>query len=120
MAHLAGSAIQIAALPFTLIGWHFIADFPLQGSYLSSVKCLKDGKDWPLYMLAHCWIQGLGVYLLTGSLILGVLEIVVHFFIDVMKCKGRLNIWDDQIAHIICKIVWCYMMPWILTLPKGW
>lgn len=78
------------------------------------IRCNKTEKEhyhqigvpWWHLMTAHAFIQGGGVYVLTGSVLLGLLETVFHFGIDVLKCENITNIDTDQALHIWCKIVW--------------
>ena len=65
-------------LLFVLIGFHFLADYPLQGPYLSALKNGR-GDDarwlgphpWIHGLVSHSAIHGLFVGLATGSLALG-------------------------------------------------
>jgi hypothetical protein len=102
-------------LPITMIGCHFLADFPLQGNYVSAMKDPNRGSDkpqWWIFMTAHCAIQALFVYLLTAGLNLEptLIEFVAHFVIDWLKAKGKISFLEDQIAHIFCKLVYCLLL----------
>lgn len=92
---------------------HAIADFPLQGEFLATCKnrhvLAKLGDPqrppsiWITCMLVHCVTHAGAVWLITGSFFLGVVELVVHFLIDVAKCEGYTNFNVDQILHMVCK-----------------
>jgi hypothetical protein len=96
---------------------HCLADYPLQGDFLSKAKNPKapiPGVPWYQAMTAHAMIQGGFVYIIMGSLLLGMLEVVAHFVIDYAKCQGWLSFNQDQGLHIACKAVWITLA---LTLP---
>lgn len=88
---------------------HCLADYPLQGDFLSKAKNPKapiPGVPWYQAMGAHAMIQGGFVYIIMGSLLLGMLEVVAHFVIDCAKCQGRLSFNQDQALHVACKLLW--------------
>lgn len=94
---------------FLLITVHFLADYPLQGDFLSKAKNRATpipGVPFYQALFAHAAIHGLFVYLITGSLILGCLEILCHALIDDMKCTGKINFNQDQVLHLLCKLIW--------------
>lgn len=73
-----------------LIG-HAIADYPLQGDFLAKAKNHRDpipGINWCIAMAMHCLIHGGAVWLITGSFFFGMVELIIHFIIDVVKCEG--------------------------------
>lgn len=110
-----GSAL---ALFFALAIGHALADFPLQGDFLSHGKNrhikppqLADGKSspedlWVYLMSAHCLIHAGFVWIATGMVFLALLEFVLHFVIDVLKCEGRTSFATDQWLHIACKALY--------------
>lgn len=92
---------------------HYLADFPLQGDFLSKAKDLTKplpGVPWQQAMTAHCAIQGLMVWLVTGVWWIGVLEFMCHAAIDIGKCLGKINFSQDQSLHTACKIVWVVLV----------
>ena len=94
---------------FILIGVHFLADYPLQGDFLSKAKNHKSpisGVPWYQALTAHSGIQALGVGLVTGSLFLALLEFVAHWITDYGKSEGWYGFNSDQFIHIVCKAVW--------------
>lgn len=103
------------ALFFVLVIGHAFADFPLQGDFLSKGKNrnslppqLADGKGspkdlWVYLMTAHCLIHAGFVLIITGMVVLALVEFVLHFLIDCMKCEGRTSFAMDQWLHILCK-----------------
>lgn len=100
-----------------LIG-HAIADYPLQGDWLSKAKNptldLVPGQViWPMALLSHAAIHAGAVKLVTGSWLCAGLEFVAHTAIDYWKCRGCLTYNGDQILHVLCKFFW--LVPLILA-----
>jgi len=92
-----------------LVVGHALADYPLQGDFLSKAKNRAapiPGVPWWQALGAHSVIHGGAVGLITGIWWLGVAEAVVHAFIDDAKCKGRLTFSQDQSLHIALKALW--------------
>lgn len=93
----------------TLVVGHTIADYPLQGDFLSKAKNRAmpiPGVPWWQALGAHAVMHGGMVWALTGSLFLGLLETILHGLIDDAKCAGRITFNQDQGLHIICKALW--------------
>lgn len=102
-------ASSMIELFFFLVLWHVIADYPLQGDFLSKAKNRNmpiPYVPWYQAMGAHSLIHAGGVYLITGLWWLGVMEFLIHFYVDDSKCMGRLSFNQDQFFHILCKFVW--------------
>lgn len=100
------STLQLFAA--LLIG-HVIADYPLQGDFLSRAKnrfSPLPGVPWYQAIGAHVLIQGGAVWLITGVWWLGALELVCHAAIDDTKCRGAIGFDTDQALHILCKAAW--------------
>lgn len=100
----------ILAIFALLLAGHAVADYPLQGAYLSKVKNRRRSdpeSPWYLGLAAHGAIHGGAVGLVTGSLALGVAEFVAHCVIDDAKCMGRISSTTDQSLHVACKAAWC-------------
>lgn len=97
---------------FALLVVHCLVDFPLQGEATAINKNpdantpLQKAVPWYYWLGSHALIHGGGVALVTGSLFLGVLETFAHFFIDLAKCKNYFSIHQDQLLHVVCKVVW--------------
>jgi len=97
---------------------HALADYPLQGPFLSEAKNRNTslGKMfWPHALGAHSVIHGGFVLLLTGSLVLTLAETVIHAVTDWLKCEGHIGLNTDQAIHIGCKILWAVISTWGLT-----
>ena len=99
---------------FALAIGHAIADFPLQGPFLSEAKNRHQGFSqdsdkaapygiWIQALNAHSLIHGGAVWLITGSPVLGLIEVILHWIIDFAKCEGWLGFNTDQILHYLCK-----------------
>lgn len=100
---------------FALICMHFLLDYPLQGDFIGKFKNRhmntgQVGVPWWHLMTAHAFIQGGGVFLLTGNVAYGIVETILHFYIDVQKCEGRTSIHTDQFLHIACKAAYVAIM----------
>lgn len=100
---------------------HALADFPLQGPFLADAKNRHAdlskyfGKStppgvWIHALTAHSLIHAGAVWLITGSAVLGVAELVLHWLIDYVKCEGWTGFNTDQILHYVCKLVYAMMI----------
>lgn len=102
---------------FLMLGAHALADYPLQGDFLSKAKNHRapiPGVPWYQALGAHSIIQGTFVGALTGSVVLGMFETIVHALTDYLKSDGRISFNVDQAAHIAAKLCWCAMLGWNL------
>jgi len=98
-------------LIFLLFAAHAVCDYPLQGDFLAKGKNRHTpipGIPWYQCLTAHALIQAGAVYLITGSLILGALELILHWIADFAKCEGWTNLNQDQAFHYLCKLVWAW------------
>ena len=101
-------------LLIALIGGHFVADYPLQGDFLSKAKNRTapiPGVPWWQALGAHAAIHGMFVALITGIWWLFFAEAVIHWFTDDAKCRGKLSFNQDQAIHLACKAVWFFVPP---------
>ena len=109
------------SLFFALLFFHFLFDYPLQGDFLSRAKNSSNpipGVPWYHAMFAHTFMHGAAVTFVTGMWTLGLLEMLVHWFTDHMKCNNKLTFNQDQAIHIICKLVWAYIAFTTLASPE--
>ena len=91
-----------------LLAGHAIADYPLQGDFLAMNKA-RSGPNyvpWWQALLAHAFIHGGFVALITGIWWLGMAEIVIHALTDHAKCEKKIGINADQAIHLACKVAW--------------
>lgn len=92
---------------FWLLVAHALCDYPLQNDYLARAKNPWGvAAEWPFALAAHAVIQGGGVALVTGSVVLGAAETIAHAVIDTVKCAGRISYAVDQALHVVCKLTW--------------
>ena len=122
MTHLLPSAEAVAGNPaaalvilFALVIAHAVADFVLQPEFLALGKNRHTDLSkfvgekipapglWSHALSAHSLIHAGAVWLVTGSVILGVIELALHFAIDFAKCEGKTSFGIDQLLHYICK-----------------
>lgn len=100
---------------FWLVAAHFILDYPLQGDTTAreknpgSTSELQKHVPWYYWMAAHAFSHGAPVAFVTGSVALGLAEVVAHFAIDLGKCKKLYNIHVDQGLHLACKVLWLFL-----------
>lgn len=103
-----------------LLMGHALGDFALQSDWMSKNKNRNRKPDyvpegqkytptWFYVLGAHALIHGGIVYVITGSIFLGVLESLVHGITDFVKCENWTNPHIDQAVHIGSKILWSVM-----------
>ncbi len=104
---------------FQLLIGHAVCDFVLQSDTMARAKDrhsdMAKGRSanfpsWYYWMTAHALVHGGAVYLLTGNVIFGLIETVLHWSIDCAKCEKRINFHQDQALHIVCKIGYCFFV----------
>ncbi len=104
---------------FLLVLGHFVADYPLQSDFIAKGKnrfrpvdpsTIPPGQKpmtiWPWVLTAHAATHAAAVFIVTGSAILALAELISHWLIDYGKCANRYGIHADQVAHIACKFLW--------------
>lgn len=92
---------------------HFLTDYPLQGDFLAAAKNHRKpipGVPWYQSLAAHSAIQAGMVWFVTGSLALGCAEFILHGIIDYLKCGEQISFNEDQIAHLVCKVVYVALL----------
>jgi hypothetical protein len=117
-----------AAQLFLLVGAHALCDYPLQGDFLAEAKDrhFRLGQQlWKWALPSHAMIHGLFVYLITGSLVLGTIEVVLHTFIDYCKCEKKISFDTDQVLHLACKLLYALTIGYAYTVdhrcvPRLW
>jgi len=101
---------------FAMLVAHALADYPLQGDFLSRAKnrhAPLPGVPWYQALGAHAIIHGAAVALITGSTVLGLAEVVVHAVTDDLKTSGRIDYNADQAIHITAKAIWAAAAIWV-------
>lgn len=111
---------------FALLIGHVLADYPLQGKFLSIAKnrhadaseLFGDGVPprglWIHALTAHSLVHAGAVWLITGSLVLAVCELVLHWGIDFAKCEKWTNFTTDQALHVFCKAAFAVVVGFAL------
>lgn len=97
------------SLFFTLVFFHFLLDYPLQGDFLSKAKNRSNPiphVPWYQAMAAHSFMHAAVVGFITGMPLLGAAEFIIHWITDDLKCRGELTYNQDQAIHILCKLIW--------------
>lgn len=100
---------------------HYIGDFALQNQFIAEAKNHTKpipNFSWYHALAAHSIIHGGLIGILTGSIVLAVLETVVHAAIDYLKSDGRFGVDVDQALHIMCKVLWCVVLIWIPSISN--
>jgi hypothetical protein len=101
------------ALFFAFAIAHALADYPLQGDYLARMKCRSQAgnvSEWIIALTAHSLVQAGGVWLVSGSAVLGVTELCLHWLIDLGKGEGKFSYVTDQCLHLACKLVYVIVL----------
>ena len=117
-------ALNYYEIIFLLLCGHALADFALQSDWMAKNKnrnnpstYIPPGQKytptWFYVLGAHGLIHGLAVYLVTGSLLCGVIETIGHFTIDFAKCESWTDPHMDQLFHIIMKGLYGVYLTWI-------
>lgn len=101
--------MTIFVLCFLLLCGHALGDFGLQSDWVAAHKHPRY-PEWRWVMAAHCLIHAGIVALITGSVWLGVSELFAHWALDVAKCDGDMSFNQDQLGHVLCKVVWAVLV----------
>lgn len=110
---------MMTTLLLMLVG-HALADYPLQGDWLSKAKNQKlsvvPGETiWPGALACHSAIHAAFVGVITGSVLLAAFEFVAHTIIDWSKCQGLISYNVDQALHMFCKLCWFVILLAVLA-----
>jgi hypothetical protein len=98
---------------FWLFVGHALCDYPLQGKFLAKGKNHKNpisGFSTLLILFNHAIIHAGMVAIITRSFFLAMLELVLHMFIDFLKCDERVGFKTDQALHYGCKVLYVVLM----------
>jgi hypothetical protein len=101
------------ALFFAFAIAHALADFPLQGDYLARVKQRRNASttfEWFAALTAHSLIHAGAMWIVSGSILVGVIELLLHWVIDFGKGEGKYGYATDQALHLSCKVVYTVAM----------
>ncbi|MBQ14898.1 MAG: DUF3307 domain-containing protein [Gammaproteobacteria bacterium] len=104
---------------FILFFGHALADFVLQPDAMGYGKNRNDKIHdmehslfpvWYYWLTAHAMVHGGIVYMITDSLLLGVVEVLIHWITDFSKCEGWITMHQDQAVHIGCKVGYSFLL----------
>ncbi|MEP2775065.1 MAG: DUF3307 domain-containing protein [Luteolibacter sp.] len=124
-----GGVAGVFLLFFAMAIGHCIGDYPLQGAFLAMGKnrhldasALFGGnqapKDlWIHALTAHSLIHCGMVWLITGSALLAIVEFVLHWLTDFIRCEGWISYSSDQGIHFGCKLFYAILIVWGVHLP---
>jgi hypothetical protein len=124
MLHFAAplTLAQGLSLFFALLIGHALADYPLQGDFLALHKNRHYNSNaqgfppgvWLHCLISHALIHAGFVWLITGNVILGLCELVLHTLIDFIKCEKLTNFHTDQALHVLSKALF------VVMIMQGW
>jgi len=95
---------------------HAIADYALQNNRLNRWKNVNEAipviekPTWVFALTAHAMTNGAVLYLMTGNITLGIVETILHWFIDLFRCNEIYSFHVDQALHLITKIVYIVLL----------
>lgn len=107
--------MQFLETLFMLLVGHALADFVLQPEAMGHGKnrnsAIHDNEQslfphWSYWMTGHSLIHGGIVFLITGNVLLGLIETLSHWIVDFLKCEGRLTLHQDQAIHVAFKVAY--------------
>ncbi|MEI7927310.1 MAG: DUF3307 domain-containing protein [Verrucomicrobiales bacterium] len=116
-----------AKILFALLIGHALADYPLQGAFLAKAKDRHSDSGalfgeqrapkglWIHALTAHSLVHAGVVWLITSSFALALVELVLHWLIDLVKCEGWTGFHTDQMLHVLCKIAYAVAMVYALV-----
>ena len=119
MMRIEDGMIDVFTMFGLLVAAHALADYPLQGDFLSKAKNRLTpipGVPWYQALAAHSAIHAGFVGVITGNIGLAIAEFIAHAFIDDAKCSSHLTYNQDQALHILCKAIWVWIaIAWSLS-----
>lgn len=111
--------MQFLETLFLLMVGHALADFVLQPEAMGYGKNrnseIHDNEQalfphWGYWMTGHSLIHGGIVFLITGNVLLGIIETLTHWIIDFLKCEGKLSLHQDQTLHMVFKVLYAALI----------
>jgi uncharacterized protein DUF3307 len=104
---------------FQLVIGHALADFVLQTDTMARAKdrhsdfAMDKGESFPpwyYWLAAHALVHGGVVFVVTGSAVLALVEVILHSAIDYAKCERWIGFHQDQALHVLCKVGYCFFV----------
>ncbi|MBL4820942.1 MAG: DUF3307 domain-containing protein [Gammaproteobacteria bacterium] len=111
--------MQLLETFFLLLFGHALADFVLQPEAMDQGKnrnaAIHSNEQslfphWSYWLAAHSLIHGGIVFLITGNVVLGLIEAIAHWLTDYYKCEGTISMHQDQSIHIACKVGYLFFI----------
>ncbi len=65
---------------------------------------------WYYWLAAHALVHGGVVFVVTGSAVLALVEVILHSAIDYAKCERWIGFHQDQALHVLCKVGYCFFV----------
>ncbi len=112
----------IFLLSLAMVMGHMLGDYPLQGAFLATGKNRNADPDslfsgsgapgglWIHALTAHSLIQAGIVWVISGSYVLSLVEFVLHWITDFIRCEKWISYTLDQCIHIACKIAYAFLL----------
>ena len=94
---------------FKLLFAHCLADWScLQPERMAKYKSRKEPTPcgakniwWPYWLTAHSIIYGGVLWFAYQNIVFAVSVAIAHWIIDFLKCEGKIDIHQDQVAHAL-------------------
>jgi len=111
--------MQLLENLFLLLFAHALADFVLQPEAMGQGKnrnAKVHNKEqnlfphWSYWLTAQSMMHGGLVFLITGNVVLGIIEAIVHWLTDYYKCEEAISVHQDQAIHVACKVGCMFFM----------
>lgn len=110
--------MEFAVMLYQLLLAHAVTDFALQSKEMAVGKRGQGDVPpgvipvtvWPFWLVAHGAVNAAGVYLVTGSIVVSVMELCLHVVIDRAKTLNKTTVYEDQALHLASKIFYAYML----------
>ena len=131
-AQIEGNFPAALVVLFALFIGHALGDYAWQSDFLARAKTRRadlsaffpNGSPptlWIHALLGHAIIHAGAVWLLTGSVVLGAIEWVLHTVIDLIKGEDKISFATDQALHLLCKVVYALLLylgvSWLTWFP---
>ena len=68
---------------------------------------VKTSPQWYYWLTSHALTHAGIVIIITGSNLFAVIEAISHWLIDFFKCEKWISLHQDQIGHMLFKILYC-------------
>ncbi len=98
-----------------LILAHIFGDFVFQNEYMACFKNRYQHSEELksvniMILMYHATIHAGLVYFITGDFIFFIAELIIHAIVDDKKCAGKITYLQDQVIHLICKLLYFLLL----------